>query len=76
MTTVLLSVFLRFYIKNTICEPFLTKYNLTKNIGGFERLKKEGKNIRNVISYVGKNYDLTDISKKEIYKKALQLKND
>ena len=52
------------YIKNTICEPFMAKYNLAKNIGGFERLKKEETNIRNVVSYVGKNYDLLDISKK------------
>ena len=51
------------YIKKTICEPFLTKYNLVKTIG-FGKFKKEEKNIRNIISYVGKNYDLIDISKK------------
>ena len=35
------------YIKKTICEPFLTKYNLIKTIG-FGKFKKEEKNIRNI----------------------------
>ena len=51
------------YIKKTICEPFLTKYNLVKTLG-FGKFEREEINISNIISYVGKNYDLIDISKK------------
>ena len=52
------------YIKKTICEPFLTKYNLAETTGFINFKKKEEMNIRNIMSYVGKNYDLIDISKK------------
>lgn len=51
------------YIKKTICEPFLSKYNLRKTLG-FGEFEREEMNIHNIVSYVGKNYDLTDISKK------------
>ena len=52
------------YVKKTICEPFLTKYNLAETTGFVKFKKEEEMNIRNIISYVGKNYDLIDISKK------------
>ena len=52
------------YIKKVICEPFLTKYNLGRTIGLRQMRNKEEINIINVISYVGKNYDLVDISEK------------
>ena len=52
------------YIKKVICEPFLTKYNLVKTVGLGQMPNKEEINMRNIISYVGKNYDLVDISKK------------
>jgi len=52
------------YIKKVICEPFLTKYNLVKTVGLGQMPNKEEINMRNIISYVGKNYDLVDISEK------------
>ena len=52
------------YIKKVICEPFLTKYNLVRTIGLKQIPNKEEINMINVISYVGKNYDLVDISEK------------
>ena len=52
------------YIKKVICEPFLTKYNLVRTIGLRQMQNKEEINMKNIISYVGKNYDLVDISEK------------
>ena len=52
------------YIKKVICEPFFTKYNLVRTIGLGQMPNKEEINMKNVISYVGKNYDLVDISEK------------
>ena len=52
------------YIKKTICEPFLTRHNLAETAKFVKFKKKKEINIRNIISYVGKNYDLIDISKK------------
>ena len=51
------------YVKNKLCEPFLTKYNLVNLIGGPPK-KKYFEEIQNIIAYVGKNFDLMDLSLK------------
>ena len=52
------------YTKEIICEPFLAKYKFSKDISGYKKLETEEINIRNIVAYVDKNYDLIDISKK------------
>jgi aminopeptidase-like protein len=54
------------FVKNVYCEPFLTKYGMihtTSSVKNTINNIKE-KNINNVISYVSKNYDLRELSKK------------
>lgn len=52
------------YIKNKICEPFLSKYDLIYKISTRENIKNSiKKDMLNLISYVGKNYDLLELSK-------------
>jgi len=60
------------YIKQTICEPFLTKYNLVNLIGGPKK-SKFFEDIQNVIAYCGRDYDLKELSKKlNITKKEIK----
>ncbi len=60
------------YIKQTICEPFLTKYNLVNLIGGPKK-SKFFEDIQNVIAFCGRDYDLKELSKKlNITKKEIK----
>ena len=62
----------RIYTKQVLCEPFLTKYKLIHLIGG-PKVKNEIENqIQNIIAYVGKDYDVQELSEKlKINKKRL-----
>lgn len=52
------------YIKNKICEPFLTKYNLIGSIGTRENMTNKDRTIAsNIIAYVNRRYDLYEIAK-------------
>jgi aminopeptidase-like protein len=52
----------KIFIKNTICEPFLTKHNLVSTTGTGKSVKF--RELQNVIAYIGTNYDLKELSKK------------
>ena len=52
------------FIKNKICEPFLTKYNLVESVGTRENMKNKNRAIAsNIIAYVNRKYDLYEIAK-------------
>ena len=56
-----------FPISTTFCEPMLSNYNLYPNIGNFkksDKLKKDSKNILNVLSYCDGKNNIREISKK------------
>ncbi len=65
----------KIYIKNTICEPFLTKYDLINHLS----LKNNyylNKNISDVIAYSDKNFDEYEICRLlGLTKKKLKLIN-
>jgi len=53
------------FTKNMYCEPFLTKYNMIHTLGDLKNARNvTEKNMLNIISYTGKNYDLIELSKK------------
>ncbi len=69
----------KIFLKQTICEPFLTKYNLVNLIGG-PRKKKYFEEIQNIIAYAGKDFDIKELSLKlkinlkKIFKIIMHLK--
>tara|TARA_B100001027_G_C16265943_1_gene332083 strand:+ start:1249 stop:2496 length:1248 start_codon:yes stop_codon:yes gene_type:complete len=64
----------RIFLKNTICEPFLTKYNLVNLIGGPKK-DRYFQEIQNIIAYVGKDFDIKELSikLKMNFKKTLEI---
>ena len=72
-----------FYLALNPCEPFLSKYNLKKNLSGEKNLDKQTKEIIDVIAYCDGKNSLDDISNiinikiykiKKIIKKLLKFK--
>lgn len=52
------------FIKKNFCESFLTKYNLISSLGNEKnRIGKYRRYLSNFLAYVGKNYDLQELSK-------------
>ena len=64
----------RIFLKNTTCEPFLTKYNLVNLIGGPKK-DRYFQEIQNIIAYVGKDFDIKELSikLKMNFKKILEI---
>ena len=64
----------RIFLKNTTCEPFLTKYNLVNLIGGPKK-DRYFQEIQNIVAYVGKDFDIKELSiKLKInFKKVLEI---
>ncbi len=69
----------KIFLKQTTCEPFLTKYNLVNLIGGPQK-KKYFEEVQNIIAYVGKDFDIKELSLKlkinfkKIFKIMMHLK--
>ena len=69
----------KIFLKQTTCEPFLTKYNLVNLIGG-PRKKKYFEEVQNIIAYAGKDFDIKELSLKlkinfkKIFKIMMHLK--
>ena len=54
----------KIFIKNTYCEPFLSKHNLAKKVSKYKsQPNKEKKILSDFIAYCGKDNDLKTISK-------------
>ena len=54
----------KIYVKKGFCEPFITKYNLSKLMTKRERESfKFWKNIREIVGYSEKNFDEKELSK-------------
>ncbi len=54
----------KIYVKNTTCEPFLTKYNLINTKSFFQNNKNSlTKDILNITAYASENLDTTELSK-------------
>lgn len=64
----------RIFLKNTTCEPFLTKYNLVNLIGGPKK-DRYFQEIQNIVAYAGKDFDIKELSiKLKInFKKVLEI---
>ena len=64
----------RIFLKNTTCEPFLTKYNLVNLIGGPKK-NRYFQEIQNIVAYAGKDFDIKELSiKLKInFKKVLEI---
>jgi aminopeptidase-like protein len=53
----------KIFLKQTTCEPFLTKYNLVNLIGGPKKIKYF-EEVQNIIAYAGKDFDIKELSLK------------